>query len=110
MVGKSRAQSQPTSAKICKRLLRELRSCFDLQKPSETIRNHQKQAVPGCRTCGSGVAQADFLPQLQSPPKWKDPSVLALKNSWVAVKELNLRYYIGETLLITIYTHYGNLI
>ena len=31
-------------------------------------------------------------------------------NSWVAVKELNLSYYIGETLLFTIYTHYGNLI
>ena len=28
---------------------------------------------------------------------------------WVAVKELKLRYYIGETLLFTIYTHYGNL-
>ena len=25
-------------------------------------------------------------------------------------KELNLSYYIGETLLFTIYTHYGNLI
>ena len=30
--------------------------------------------------------------------------------SWVAVKELNLSYYIGESLLFTIYTHYGNLI
>ena len=29
---------------------------------------------------------------------------------WVAVKELKLSYYIGETLLFTIYTHYGNLI
>ena len=29
---------------------------------------------------------------------------------WVAVKELKLNYYIGETLLFTIYTHYGNLI
>ena len=28
---------------------------------------------------------------------------------WVAVKELNLSYYIGETLLFTIFTHYGNL-
>ena len=27
---------------------------------------------------------------------------------WVAVKELELSYYIGETLLSTIYTHYGN--
>ena len=29
---------------------------------------------------------------------------------WVAVKELKLSYYIGETLLFTIYTHCGNLI
>ena len=31
---------------------------------------------------------------------------------WVAVKELKLSYYIGETLLFTIYIyiHYGNLI
>ena len=28
---------------------------------------------------------------------------------WVAVKELNLSYYIGGTILITIYTHYGNI-
>ena len=28
---------------------------------------------------------------------------------WAAVKELQLRYYIGETLLFTMYTHYGNL-
>ena len=33
------------------------------------------------------------------------PSVI-----WVAVKELNSSYYIRETLLFTIYTHYGNLI
>ena len=31
-------------------------------------------------------------------------------NNWVAVKELSLSYYIGETLLFTIYTHYGDLI
>ena len=29
---------------------------------------------------------------------------------WVAVKELKLSYYIGETLVFTVYTHYGNLI
>ena len=29
---------------------------------------------------------------------------------WVAVKELKLSYYIGETLLFTTYTNYGNLI
>ena len=32
----------------------------------------------------------------------------SLSLSWVAVKELNLSYYIEETLLFTIYTHYGN--
>ena len=30
--------------------------------------------------------------------------------NWVAVKELKLSYYIGKTLVFTIYTHYGNLI
>ena len=35
---------------------------------------------------------------------------LSLKLYWVAVKELKLSYYIGETLLFTIFTHYGNLI
>ena len=30
--------------------------------------------------------------------------------AWVAVKELNLSYYSGDTILIAIYTHYGNLI
>ena len=29
---------------------------------------------------------------------------------WVAVKELKLSYYIGETLFFTICTHSGNLI
>ena len=28
---------------------------------------------------------------------------------WVAIKELKLKNYIGETLLFIIYTHYGNL-
>ena len=28
----------------------------------------------------------------------------------IGIKELNLSYCIGETLLFTIYTHYGNLI
>ena len=27
---------------------------------------------------------------------------------WVAVKALSLSYYIGGTILITFYTHYGN--
>ena len=29
---------------------------------------------------------------------------------WVAVKELNFSYYIGETITVTVYAHYGNLI
>ena len=37
-------------------------------------------------------------------------AVQYLLRHWVAVKELELSYYIGETLLFTIYTHYGNLI
>ena len=31
-------------------------------------------------------------------------------NNWVAVKEVILSYNVGETLLFTIYSHYGNLI
>ena len=30
--------------------------------------------------------------------------------NWVAVKELSLSYYLGETILFTMYTHYGNFI
>ena len=30
--------------------------------------------------------------------------------SWVAVEEPNLCYYLGETILITMDTHYGNLL
>ena len=33
-----------------------------------------------------------------------------LRVYWVAVKELKLSYYIEETLLFTIFSHYGNLI
>ena len=29
---------------------------------------------------------------------------------WAAVQELHLRYFIGQTILITIYSHYGSLI
>ena len=36
--------------------------------------------------------------------------LVGTRNDWVAVKELKLSYYIGETLLFTIYTYYGNLI
>ena len=41
-----------------------------------------------------------------------DPSSKQSPYYWVAVKELKLSYYIGETLLFTIYTHshYGHLI
>ena len=41
-----------------------------------------------------------------------DPGKMMGKTTnWVAVKELKLSYYVGETLLFfTIYTHYGNLI
>ena len=38
---------------------------------------------------------------------WK---TLTCGNFWVAVKELKLSYYVGETLLIPVYTQYGNLI
>ena len=34
--------------------------------------------------------------------------VNVLQVFWVAVEELKLSYYIGETLLFPVYTHYGN--
>ena len=41
--------------------------------------------------------------------RYEDLDPLRGLYDWVAVKELKLSYYIGETLLFTIYTHYGNL-
>ena len=38
------------------------------------------------------------------------PTLPTQARNWVAVKELKLSYYIGQTLLFTIYTHHGNLI
>ena len=38
------------------------------------------------------------------------PLVKQFTGLLLTVKELNLSYYIGETLLVTIYTHYGNFI
>ena len=32
------------------------------------------------------------------------------EKNWVAVKELNLNYYIGETPLFSIYAHYCNIL
>ena len=40
----------------------------------------------------------------EHPGPFPDLSII-----WVAVKELNLSYCIGGTILFTIYTHYGNL-
>ena len=37
-------------------------------------------------------------------------SLLFVCLNWVAVKELKLSYYIGETFLFTRYTQYSNLI
>ena len=59
------------------------------------------------------------IPNFWKPPEWlllrsPEPTVRpqggALTMSWVAVKELKLSYYIGETLLFTKKTHYGSLI
>ena len=49
-----------------------------------------------------------ILPHVGSPTVREDYLIQVLretKTNWVAVKELNLSYYIGETLLFTIYTH-----
>ena len=57
------------------------------------------------------------LRSLWQPPFESEPSFSLGHNepyslsplNWVAVKELSLSYYIGEAILITIYTHYGKL-
>ena len=46
-------------------------------------------------------------PLLNNPPQ--ELRADQSENNWVAVKELKLSYYTGETLLFIIYTHYGNL-
>ena len=55
------------------------------------------------RGSGPGLALSKPIGSATSPYE-------CLPQFWVAVKELNLSYYIGETLLFIIYTHYGNLI
>ena len=64
---------------------------------------------------GPALPKQILSPQTPKPkPKPSSPvkqSPKSLDTSyWVAVKELNLSYYIGETPLFTIYTHYDNLI
>ena len=49
-------------------------------------------------------------PHPKASPSSNPEADFGCQVSWVAVKELNLSYYIGETLLFTIHTHYGNLI
>ena len=55
-----------------------------------------------------GLAEGGTLSSRDSfsEPFWDPVST----HYWVAVKELTLSYYIGETLSFPIYTHYGDLI
>ena len=64
------------------------------------------QVHPGCLNRSTLVASASA----GTMPPGLDLEEVFVNVYWVAVKELKLRYYIGETLLFTIYTHYGNLI
>ena len=58
--------------------------------------------------CGSGQLRKEGMQEFQN---WPASGSLDLKKiNWVAVKGLKLSYYIGETLLFTIYTHSDNLI
>ena len=52
----------------------------------------------------------DQVETLTFPELWVNAVPSAVPFFWVAVKELKLSYYIGETILITIYTHHGILI
>ena len=55
----------------------------------------------GFRACAGGA------PSAAGEGKSGEPAVAGRRNSltWVAVKELKLSYYIGETLLFTIYIY-----
>ena len=52
------------------------------------------------------VLAEDGIQALSPKTHGREALTLGLR---VAVKELKLSYYIGETPLFTIYTHYGNL-
>ena len=72
---------------------------------------------------GRKYCEAPSTDSVRIPPQapCKDPKHEAPQNDptntlrkprgvfWVAVKEFKLSYYIGETLLFTMYLHYGNL-
>ena len=62
----------------------------------------------------SAILTSDLTKNVIMPSSWHTVmmSVVMLVNanlSWVAVKDLNLNYYNGGILLITVYTCYGNL-
>ena len=63
---------------------------------------------------GLCVVASDTAAMVLDAWAWEVVEVVAPFVTWVAVKELKLSYYIGETLLfaihIYIYTHYGILI
>ena len=60
---------------------------------------------------GKRHIRVQYSDGFRSNSKHHLPSIVIMFSLiWVAVKELNLSYYIGETLLFTVYTHYGNLI
>ena len=58
-----------------------------------------------CRGEFDEASESLCLKQQQAP----SPTPSLEGPTWVAVKELNVSYYIGETLLFTISTYYGNL-
>ena len=61
----------------------------------------------GCTIIASGQGKG----HLEAPGLGATDSPLFSGSvDWVAIKGLKLSYYIGETLLFTTYTHYGNLI
>ena len=78
-------------------LLRLLRVSFLLLLLFFTITSYAINHL----SCGQLAAYPSLDPLLEA-------YALGRRNNWAAVKELNSSYYIGETLLFTIYTHYGN--
>ena len=62
-------------------------------------------------TSAAGSLLAIFVPVdgHKRTPRHSTLEQLLLMFYWVAVRELTVSYYIGETVLATTYIHYGNI-
>ena len=81
----------------------------------DSLLEQRQHALVGRRLCqqrDGKLSSHSSVPLQVRLPRWSYLLVLQVQesDSWVAVKELELSYSLGETLLFTIYTHYGYLV